>query len=114
MVTTNNPYDSSSVSTNIPLASLGRRETSNASWVAIFCPLFIQMFLTCGCGHLHLYILPITLMILGFAIHACSEPKSRTLTARIGLAVALLFFGKHVADILWLGHEPLLIQGFAV
>lgn len=84
------------------------RQTAQVSWVAIFGPLFIQMLLACACGHLHLYTLPVTLGILCFAIAAYLKPTSRTLVGLIGVAIAVLFFAKHMADILWHGHDPLI------
>ena len=68
----------------------------------------MQMVLTCSCGHLHLYLLPITLGILWFAFLAYLKPTSRTLIGLFGLAIAVLFFGKHLGDILYLGHDPLI------
>ena len=67
----------------------------------------MQMLLTCSCGHLHLYVLPITLGILYFAVVAYINPMSRTLIGLVGLAVAVLFVGKHLADICLLGHDPI-------
>jgi hypothetical protein len=102
-----NPYESSNTEKNELRISNASRETSAGSWAALIAPLLIQMLLACACGHLHLYLLPVTLALLVSAIHAYSRPQSRTLLGLIAVAAAMLFFGKHVGDILWLGHDPL-------
>ena len=103
-----NPYESASSHGATPGDSKFVRETSPASWVAIFAPLIIQTMATCTCGHLHIYLLPITAGLLCFAFFAYSQPKTKTTVGLIGLVVAALFFGKHMGDILWLGHDPLI------
>ena len=105
---TPNPYEPPSSSDSLAQEKRPEQETSPVSWVAILGPLIIQMTMTCSCGHLHLYLLPVTLAILWFAFRAYLNPTSRTLTGMIGLTIAILFVGKHVGDVLWLGHDPII------
>ena len=84
-----------------------KRATAMASWFGFLGPLLVQSMLGSACGHLDLFALPITLAIVAFAFNAYRKPSSRTLIGLAGLAFAVLFLGKHLGDILWLGHEPL-------
>ena len=103
-----NPYESPLEACSSPTELPLRKETSPASWIAIIAPPVIQSGFTCSCGHLHLFLLPITLGILTFACLAYSRPSSRTLIGLIGVSIAVLLVGKHIGDILWLGHDPLI------
>lgn len=83
------------------------QETSVSSWLAIFGAVFVQLVMSCACGYLYSKLLPVTFGLLVLAIIPYSRPKCRTVVGILGIAVAFLLFSKNVADILWLGHEPL-------
>ncbi|MGC4006310.1 MAG: hypothetical protein QM811_25595 [Pirellulales bacterium] len=89
-----------------------QRLTAPPSWEAIgaVTALFFMSMTMCACGHMHWATLPFTLSATALSWTAFARPARFTLRrcVLIGLtALATMALLSNVADVLWLGHDPL-------
>ncbi len=81
-----------------------------ASLVALLAAAFVASSFSCACGHLGSYALPFSSLVLALAWWPFLFARESRIVAR-GLAViavvaATMLSLKNVADVLWLGHQP--------
>jgi len=81
-----------------------------ASLVALLAAAFVASSFSCTCGHLGRFALPFSSLVLALAWWPFLFARdSRVVTrglALIAVVSATMLLLKNVADVLWLGHQP--------
>jgi hypothetical protein len=94
------------------MKQMTRKYSFMIAMVGLAISIFNSMSLSCACGHLDFVCLPGNLIGLALAWYALLVHTKIGIFKRSGIDAACVFttliLFKNIADILWLGHNPVL------